>query len=311
MLLDYLGVHFKRPITDLMRLRQRRSLSDFNVEWDLVIENFNLPEDIMVDAYLSDLKSEIERVVRIFNPRTLMEARRLAHMQENFLEKQRGPLNMHSSSLFSLVSNSKPLGNYKDTLVSTVHSPVAVPPSASMFPAFSPTQDDNLSSKEVPLECGSPDLYFSSESVHVEIIEYVAKKEKGDVWQQARIVPNFTWLENEEFEKSKPSLHLICNFKEKQKGFDFDLLYPLYLIFSYGNIGYLLNKNAPTRHMHQVWFKGKLMSMLIGSNMLLGVVFVMEDNIYQLYERSSKSSSLFINIFLESRVFFISVFKAL
>ena len=235
----------------------------------------------MVDVYLSALKSEIERVVRIFNPRTLTEARRLAHMQENFLEKQRGPLNMHSSSLFSLVSNSKPLDNYNDTLISTVHPPVAVLPSASLFPAFSPTQDDNSSSKEVPLECGSPDLYFSSESVHVEIIEYVAKKEKGDVWQQARIVPNFTWLENEEFEKSNPSLHLICNFKEKQKGFDFDLLYPLYLIFSDGNIGYLLNKNAPTRHMHQVWFKGKLMSMLIGSNMLLGVVFVMEDSIYQ------------------------------
>ena len=46
MLQDYFGVHFKRPITDLIRLLQRRSLSDFNVEWDLVIENFNLPEDV-------------------------------------------------------------------------------------------------------------------------------------------------------------------------------------------------------------------------------------------------------------------------
>ena len=120
---DRLENRKKRHGYDFTHIRQTGSLEDFHFTWDLLTAQVDLSEDYMVDVYLSALKSEIERVVRIFNPMTLTEARRLAHMQENVLEKQRGHLKTCSSPLSSLFTKSKSLTNYKNTIISCDQPP--------------------------------------------------------------------------------------------------------------------------------------------------------------------------------------------
>lgn len=69
-------------MTDLTHLRQTASLAEFNVRFDSIAAKLNLPEDYLVDAYIGALRDEIADSVRLFNLRTLLEARRLARVQE-------------------------------------------------------------------------------------------------------------------------------------------------------------------------------------------------------------------------------------
>ena len=147
---DRLEKRKKRHGYDFTYIRQTGSLEDFHFTWDLLTAQVDLSEDYMVDVYLSALKSEIERVVRIFNPMTLTEARRLAHMQENVLEKQRGHLKTCSSPLSSLFTKSKPLVNYQNTIISC-GQPTS--PTSTSFEAYSSTTNSPMEAfrAETPL----------------------------------------------------------------------------------------------------------------------------------------------------------------
>ena len=143
-----LRIEKKRHGYDFTHIRQTGSLEDFHFTWDLLTAQVDLSEDYMVDVYLFALKSEIERVVRIFNPKTLTEARRLAHMQENLLEKQTGHSKTCPSPLSSLLTKSKPLLNYKNTIISC-----GQPTSPTSFEAYSSTTNSPMEAfmAETPL----------------------------------------------------------------------------------------------------------------------------------------------------------------
>ena len=59
-----------------------------------------------LDAYMSALKPELEKHVRMFKPRNLLDARRLARMQEIILEKQTAPSKTYTSSSFNAIEHS-------------------------------------------------------------------------------------------------------------------------------------------------------------------------------------------------------------
>ena len=78
----------RRHGCDFTHIRQTSSLEDFHFAWDLLTAKVDLSEDYMVDIYLRALKPEIKRLMRLFNPCNLIDAQRLAKMQERIVEKQ-------------------------------------------------------------------------------------------------------------------------------------------------------------------------------------------------------------------------------
>ena len=86
-------------------------LEDFHFAWDLLTAKVDLCEDYMVDIYLRALKPEIERPVRMFNPSNIIDAQRLAKMQERILEKQRRCF--ANENVFAYVSSSSLVNNSK------------------------------------------------------------------------------------------------------------------------------------------------------------------------------------------------------
>ena len=105
-------------------------------------------------------------------------------------------------------------------------------------------------------------LNSSCELLHEETNESASKKDEGGAWQQqlTKFVDleffylDFTWKKSVKFEKS--DFPLPCNL--------------------------ILGKNSPTSCIHQVWFKGKLITMLVGS--VQSVFYYVEDIILQLKE---------------------------
>ncbi|XP_028791570.1 uncharacterized protein LOC114747408 [Neltuma alba] len=82
LLKDCFGPAYESPIGDLLRLRHKGTLADFNEEFDLVSAKVGFNETQLVDAYLNLIKEEIAGPVRMFKPKSMREAKSLARMQE-------------------------------------------------------------------------------------------------------------------------------------------------------------------------------------------------------------------------------------
>lgn len=82
-----------------------------------------MPKVYLVGAYISTLKIEIKGPMRMFNPKTIHDARRFTRMQEMVVEKHLASSSSGGSANFTTkelvvpsVNKSKPLANYHSAL---------------------------------------------------------------------------------------------------------------------------------------------------------------------------------------------------
>ncbi|KAG8376274.1 hypothetical protein BUALT_Bualt09G0046200 [Buddleja alternifolia] len=76
---------FEDPMSELMNLRQTRSVREYLDKFDERLNNVNLTESYVVSCFLGSLKGEIEVQVRMFKPKNLQEAVCLAKLKEQAL----------------------------------------------------------------------------------------------------------------------------------------------------------------------------------------------------------------------------------
>lgn len=72
----------RRPLEELVQLKQTGSLGEYQEQFERISCRINLSEEQKLDCYLGGLKDEIAWDVRLFNPRTVLEATRLAKIKE-------------------------------------------------------------------------------------------------------------------------------------------------------------------------------------------------------------------------------------
>ena len=335
LLQDRFGPSFESPISKIIRLQQTGLLTDFNSEWDLCMAKINLPEEYLVDAYMSALKPELEKHVRMFKPRNLLHARRLARMQEIILEKQTAPSETYTSSSFNAIEHSvntqKELGNHENpllymdsnskpsyvsvapALVSSEHNSTvpnlyeealrAATPSAGQKLRLAHSNNSSISTrnqgkkleqfhsgglntnKKEKYSMGFPSilhslrLKFSHTILPNECSESDLKKGEKATWQEeAKRDSSFTCMQNK-VEKSNCALQLACTFR-KGKIFSevsgvMDIFFkgigPKWLQSWFLEMGlqdhlftWVFLHFSPTRVLILQWFKGELITMLMG-----------------------------------------------
>jgi hypothetical protein len=74
------------PMETLSKLKQDGSLDDYKNQFDILALKVQcLPDEYKLSCFLGGLKNEIRLPVRMFNPKTLVEAYSLARIQEECL----------------------------------------------------------------------------------------------------------------------------------------------------------------------------------------------------------------------------------
>jgi hypothetical protein len=105
----------------LSKLKQDGPLEEYKNQFDtLALKAQHLPEFHKLSCFLGGLKDEIKLPVRMFNPKTLVDAYSLARMQEEYiLTTRRYPRSMAYSSQFQHLNHGLslqlPVGFTKDT----------------------------------------------------------------------------------------------------------------------------------------------------------------------------------------------------
>lgn len=82
MLRDTFGLPVDKPIGNLMKLRQKGTLAEFNARFDAISTKLDLIEQYLININVAGLKDEISDLVLMFDPRSLGEARHLERIQE-------------------------------------------------------------------------------------------------------------------------------------------------------------------------------------------------------------------------------------
>lgn len=67
---------------ELVKLKHTGSLNDYQEKFERIACRSNLTEEQKLDCYLGVLKDELAWDVKLFNPRTVLEATRLAKVKE-------------------------------------------------------------------------------------------------------------------------------------------------------------------------------------------------------------------------------------
>ncbi|KAJ1377301.1 Retrotransposon gag domain [Sesbania bispinosa] len=86
------GAVYEDPMEELVQLRQTGSLSEYQEAFDGLVCKVDLNETQKLSCYVAGLKPEVAVGVKLFAPRSLLEATRLAKLQERnvFLLQNRG-----------------------------------------------------------------------------------------------------------------------------------------------------------------------------------------------------------------------------
>lgn len=114
---------FDDPLADLMKLRQRGTVEQYQENFDALLNRVDLPVNHAVGCFLSGLNDEIQTAVRMFKPQTLHDAYCLAKLQE--------------ATLTSIGRRTKPILDTPPSFVKNVGSHTRTSQSYSSVPARS------------------------------------------------------------------------------------------------------------------------------------------------------------------------------
>ncbi|XP_028214991.1 uncharacterized protein LOC114397062 [Glycine soja] len=82
-LIERFGEVCEDPMAELMRLRQKGTVTDYHTEFDAIVSRIDLSEANQLSCFLGGLQMEIQMMVRMFQPTSVMKAFSLAKMYEN------------------------------------------------------------------------------------------------------------------------------------------------------------------------------------------------------------------------------------
>lgn len=82
------GDGFEDPMEALKNLRQTGSVREYHAEFDRLLKAVNLSNENSRSCYLGRLKPELNKVVKIQEPKTLSQAYKISRLQERVFEAQ-------------------------------------------------------------------------------------------------------------------------------------------------------------------------------------------------------------------------------
>ncbi|XP_027351487.1 uncharacterized protein LOC113862611 [Abrus precatorius] len=82
-LINRFGAVCDDPMADLMKLRQKGNVTTYHEDFDAIVARLDLPEAHQLSCFLGGLKMEVQMMVRMFQPTTVMKAFSLAKMYES------------------------------------------------------------------------------------------------------------------------------------------------------------------------------------------------------------------------------------
>ena len=76
---------FTDPMLEIVSLKQNSSVEEFYEEFECLLNLLQLPDDYALSIFISNLKSDISKLVRLFYPKTLTHAFNLAKKMESLI----------------------------------------------------------------------------------------------------------------------------------------------------------------------------------------------------------------------------------
>ena len=73
---------FTDPMSELVSLRQTNSVEEYYEEFEALLNLLQLSDDYSLSIFISNLKSDLSKSVRLFHPTTLTQALNLAKQME-------------------------------------------------------------------------------------------------------------------------------------------------------------------------------------------------------------------------------------
>ena len=70
------------PMAELMNLREKGTISEYHEQFDAIMTRLDLPVDYSLSCFLGGLKTEVQMMVRMFQPQSMMKAYNLAKLYE-------------------------------------------------------------------------------------------------------------------------------------------------------------------------------------------------------------------------------------
>lgn len=96
----------QRPLEELVQLKQRGTFSEYKEKFERISCRSNLSEEQKLDCYLGGLKEELAWDVRLFNPRMVLEATRVAKIKEMSLRSiSKGGLTRNETKKGAMLAN--------------------------------------------------------------------------------------------------------------------------------------------------------------------------------------------------------------
>ncbi|XP_029129148.1 uncharacterized protein LOC109806874 [Cajanus cajan] len=83
LLKDRFGRIFEDPMVELMNLRQHSTVTIYHEEFDAIINQLDLAADYILSCFLGGLKHDIQMLIRMFQPTTIMKAFSLSKLYES------------------------------------------------------------------------------------------------------------------------------------------------------------------------------------------------------------------------------------
>jgi len=82
------GEGFEDPMEALKNLQQTSSVREYQAEFDRLLTRLNLSNENAISCFLGGLKRELNKSIRIHAPKTLLQAYKVARLQEEVFEAQ-------------------------------------------------------------------------------------------------------------------------------------------------------------------------------------------------------------------------------
>ena len=82
-LLDRFGEVCEDPMAELMRLRQKGSVTKFHEQFDAIVSRVELAEEHQLSCFLGGLKQDMQMMVRMFQHNSIMKAFSLVKIYES------------------------------------------------------------------------------------------------------------------------------------------------------------------------------------------------------------------------------------
>nr|KYP37825.1 hypothetical protein KK1_040968 [Cajanus cajan] len=148
-LLDRFGEICEDPMADLMKLRQKSSITEYHEEFDSIVSHVELSEAHQLSCFLGGLKQDVQMMVRMFQPDSVRKVFSLAKIYE--------ASTLSNPQFKPILKNQKPQFSSKPPILSNPSKPAeSTPMKAKTFRNLSPAYMSEKRAKGLCYFCDEP-----------------------------------------------------------------------------------------------------------------------------------------------------------